>query len=231
MTFKCYAFWYYKFANEKEDRTKLRMALQHYKLDLLKKCFNSLCMYTTYRRKKKIQKFKLKQYAESQLVYRVYQTWMQKYEVRVREIVLEEDISEFKRKYLLIRIFKYWKTSMSSKKDLRVREIKMKKFYEKNLKKKCFNSLKSNYLQENEIKLDYIRAENFEKFWRKKDFFSKWLDKLEEKNDIKTMHLAYKGSKHYDAKLVRHFFKEWILFVKEQRELNVINLLKYNFKL
>jgi hypothetical protein len=190
-------------------------------------------MYTTYRRKKKVQKLKLNQYAESQLVFRVFHTWMQKYEIKKNEMDLEEDINEFKRKHLLLRVFNYWKKSNQSRKELRGLEIKIKKSYEKKLKKKCFNALRANYLQEHEIKLDYIRAENFEKLWRKKEVYSRWSDKLEEKNDVKTMHLAYKASKHYNTKSVKHFLKKWIIFINEQRELKVIaitiiNILNFN---
>lgn len=67
-------------------------------------------MYTLYRRKKKIQKQKLDEYAESQLVYRIFQTWYQKFETRVKLNELESDIVEFRDRFLVARVFNYWKS-------------------------------------------------------------------------------------------------------------------------
>ena len=53
---KVFLFWYYKFKNEKEDRRLERIAARNYKLNLFKKCFQSLKYYCMYRKRKKIQK-------------------------------------------------------------------------------------------------------------------------------------------------------------------------------
>ena len=110
-------------------------------------------LYTIYRRKKKIQKLKLKQYAESQLVYRVYHTWLNKFELKKNENNMEMEIVSFKNWYLIARVFKMWQTQNEYRKNLRLREIKMKKFYEKKLKQKYFDALRSNYFEEKQIKL------------------------------------------------------------------------------
>lgn len=64
-------------------------------------------MYTLYRRKKKIQKKKLDEYAESQLVYKIFQTWHQKYQLRLKVNLLEEEITCFSETYLKYRVLKF----------------------------------------------------------------------------------------------------------------------------
>lgn len=76
----------------------------------MKKCFHSIKIYRIYRRKKTIQKLKLKEYYESQLVYRIYHTWVNKYEMKKKTYQLEDVIENFKNRYLEARVFQYWKS-------------------------------------------------------------------------------------------------------------------------
>lgn len=64
-------------------------------------------MYTLYRRKKKIQKQKLADYAESQLVYKIFKMWQEKYQFRLRIMLLEQEINCFTETYLKYRVLKY----------------------------------------------------------------------------------------------------------------------------
>ncbi len=65
-----------------------------------------------YRKKKQIQKQKLKEYAESQLVYRVFRTWVDKFENHQKMSLVEEEIVNFRNKFLLARVLSYWKCGM-----------------------------------------------------------------------------------------------------------------------
>jgi hypothetical protein len=102
--------WYFKFNTEKEERRKVRLAQQHHKTKLLLNCFNSLKMFTIYRRKKKLQKQKLAEYAESQLVYRTFHTWVEKYQTKKHLEEIQAEILQIERRFLAKRAFNYWKT-------------------------------------------------------------------------------------------------------------------------
>jgi len=87
----------------------MRKAQKHHNMHLYKKYFNSIRIYVCYRRKKEIQKVKLKEYWESQLVFRTYQTWMLKFKKRKLEIAQERQIEQFKERYLMARTMQTWK--------------------------------------------------------------------------------------------------------------------------
>lgn len=53
---KVYTIWKFKYLNEINDRRKLKLANNHYKTNLIKKCLHSFIIYTKYRRKKELQK-------------------------------------------------------------------------------------------------------------------------------------------------------------------------------
>ena len=102
----------------------MRKAQQHYKRTLLKKCMHSIRMYAIYRRKKKIQKLKLNEYAESQLVYRVYHTWVERYNQKKKINELDEQVDQFQKHFLLARVLEYWKSGkLKSNKNLLKMEL------------------------------------------------------------------------------------------------------------
>lgn len=68
---------------------------------------HSLKIYTIYRRKKGIQKQKLREYADSQLVFRFYKLWMIKYEEKKEIKETELVIDQFKNRFLKLRAFEY----------------------------------------------------------------------------------------------------------------------------
>lgn len=68
-------------------------------------------MYQIMRRRKKIKYQKLDEYAESQLVYRVYHTWMSKYQSLVKLKEAETRVLELEKQFLKKRAFNYWKSS------------------------------------------------------------------------------------------------------------------------
>ena len=98
-----------KFLNESKERSAIRSATVHYKRALLNKCFRALNFYSVYRRKKKLKKQKIDEYAESQLVYRVYKTWFQKYEIVKENFAINETVDIFKERFLKYRAFHLWK--------------------------------------------------------------------------------------------------------------------------
>ena len=65
--------------------------------------------YFVYRRKKKIQKQKLNEYAESQLVYRIYHIWLGKYELKKKSNENDLQIEFFREKFRKARILDVWK--------------------------------------------------------------------------------------------------------------------------
>ena len=69
--------------------------------------------YFVYRRKKKIQKQKLSEYAESQLVYRIYHIWLGKYELKKQSSADELQIYLFREKFLKARILENWKQGIN----------------------------------------------------------------------------------------------------------------------
>jgi hypothetical protein len=73
---------------------------------------NSIKMYTMYRKKKEMQKKKLREYAESQLVYRVFRTWAEKFEYNQKLNLIDDEIVRFRNKYLSARVLSYWKCGM-----------------------------------------------------------------------------------------------------------------------
>jgi hypothetical protein len=98
---------------EKEERRKWRLAQVFSRRVLLKRCMDSIKMYTVYRKKKEMQKRKLNEYAESQLVYRVFRTWCEKFEYIQKANEIEDEIVLFRNKYLLARVLNYWKCGTS----------------------------------------------------------------------------------------------------------------------
>ncbi len=109
-TSKCFQVWYFKFKAQVEEKRNVRLADQHFTSGLVKKCWHSIRIYRLYRRKKAIQKLKLKEYYESQLVFRIYQTWLARYEARKRLYQLEDMVESFRQKHMQARVFEYWKT-------------------------------------------------------------------------------------------------------------------------
>ena len=219
---KVFSVWYYKFISEKEERRVERLADKHYKLTLYRKCLKSLIYYSKYRKRKQIQKEKLREYADSQLVYRVYQMWYEKLQQKQLVNDLEEQIGEFKIKHQLIRVFNYWKTSYKQRLQTKDKLKQMIKFYEKKLKLKAFNAIKDNYLKGLNERKDLMRAEKFYEFSQKRIVYNVWLDKLEDKNEIKIMHLIYKAKKHYETKLTNKALLYWKAYRVDQLELKVI---------
>ncbi len=222
---KVFLFWYFKFKNEKEDRRLERIAARNYKLNLFKKCFQSLKYYCMYRKRKKIQKLKLKEYAESQLVFKVYKTWQHKYEMKQKLNDLNEQISIFQIKNQMIRVFNLWKTSYSNRILLKDKMKRMNKYYEKKLKAKIFQALFHNYQIAFNERNDLLRAEKFSIYWQKKIYFSVWTDRLEDKNEIKMMHLVYKAKRHYEYKIFNKYLLNWKIFRLQQLKLKVITSL------
>jgi hypothetical protein len=103
------AFWAFKYENEKEERRNMRKAQKHHNMHLYKKYLNSIRIYVYYRRKKEIQKLKLKEYCESQLVFKTYQTWVAKFNKRKLEIEQESQIERFKQRFLMAHTMQTWK--------------------------------------------------------------------------------------------------------------------------
>ncbi|CAF0727562.1 unnamed protein product [Brachionus calyciflorus] len=217
---KCYSMWNYKFSHDKEDRRKIKLANQFYRQQQLRKVFTSIKMYTLYRRKKKIQKQKLDEYAESQLVYRIYQIWYEKYQNRVKINELEDEIVDFRQTYLKIRVLTFMREEYHYRLRLKHLELKAKKFYEKKLKLKAFMAIKENHLEIKNKIIEYQKAEKFDSLWSKKIAFNIWLDKLDDKNDIKQLHLDYKARKHYENYLLKTGLKTWKYFIKNKKKLN-----------
>ena len=106
---KIYSVWYYKFRTGKDDRNAHRLAEKHYRTAQLDRCFQALKYYVAYRKKKQVQKQKLNEYADSQLVYRVYHTWLAKYEERKRMIEIDSKIAEFRDRFTMVRILERWR--------------------------------------------------------------------------------------------------------------------------
>ena len=103
-----FSVWHHKFNNEKEDRRQERLAAQHYKKMLFDKCFRSMRFYAAYRHKKAVQKQKLAEYADSQLVYKIFQVWSQRFEARQRMHLLVAQTREFSERFLVARVFNFW---------------------------------------------------------------------------------------------------------------------------
>ena len=106
---KCYAVWQYKFRTGKDERHSERLALNHYKSNLLDKCLQSLRYYAIYRRKKKKQKQKLNEYAESQLVYKIYHMWLSKFEKKKQSVEVDRQVTQFRDRFTMARSLEYWK--------------------------------------------------------------------------------------------------------------------------
>jgi hypothetical protein len=215
----------------------MRQSIKHNRSTILRKCLKSLKDYAVYRRKKNLQKRKLADYAESQLVYRIYHMWIDKYNQRKKELAMEDQLNSFKNKYLIARTMHRWRSEYKFSVLLRIKQIKVKKFYEKNLKKRAFAALKNHHLEIQLIKQDYVKANHFFTNWQKKRFFIKWTTKLEDKNDMKQMHLFYKSKKHFEMNLMRKNLKLWCLshqqlLAEKEKEMKAIdfhnkNLLAY----
>jgi hypothetical protein len=189
---------------------------------MLKQCMNSLKIYTTYRRKKTLQKLKLKEYADAQLVYKIYQSWSEKFQLRQKINEIEYEINQFKNKFMLLRALNYWKLAYENRMKLKLKEAQVKRFYQKKLKRKVFEIIKENYAQEKRGKEILLRAENFDRYWLKKRFYDQWSEKMDEKNEIKSMHIVYKAKKHHETNVVKKCLRLWIEFTIELRKLNVV---------
>lgn len=216
---------YFKFKNEKEDRRLERQAERHYKLNLFRKCLQSLKYYSQYRKRKQIQKLKLKDYADAQLVYRVYQTWLAKLEFKQTLNQIGEQINAFQVKYQLTRVFHVWRRSCQNRLSLKEKEKQMKKYYEKKLKANVFGALFQNYQVALNERIDLFKAEKFYVFWQKKISFSHWTDRLEDKNEIKLMHLVYKARRHFQNKITRKCLLYWKVYRLQRLELNVSSVI------
>lgn len=75
-------------------------------------------MYLILRKRKKLQHQKLAEYAESQMVYRVFHTWLNKYESRKRSHEIEERIVLIETVFLKKRVFNFLRTG----KNLEIRK-------------------------------------------------------------------------------------------------------------
>ncbi len=207
--------WQYKFTTGKDERNSTRLAEKHHRSALLEKCLHSLRYYAVYRRKKRVQKQKLAEYAESQLAYRIYHVWLEKYEAKKRNLECAAQIAAFRDRFLAARFLEYWRNACTSRADLRAREGKMKKFYEKKLKRKAFELVKENWLSAEEERRRVRTAEQFARSWSKRRFFVLWLDKLEDRLDMKSIHLVFKARVHREQKVVKGAFNVWRQFCKE----------------
>jgi hypothetical protein len=122
--------WKTKYAAVVQLKRKLTMASKHYKENLLVKCFNSILVYRNYRKKKNLQKSsslghecsnqnqgenvfvipgKLDEYYDSQLIYRTYQTWMEKHRIRLEVNNFNKQIEHMQDRFVLARVFEEWK--------------------------------------------------------------------------------------------------------------------------
>lgn len=57
-----------------------------------------------------MQRLKLAEYAESQLVYRTFHTWLGKYHAQKRLNEMQAELDQIETKFLVRRVYKYWKS-------------------------------------------------------------------------------------------------------------------------
>ena len=214
---QCFAKWHFKLSSEQEERRKWRLARHHHDHTVLAKCLHALRIYRAYRRKKRVQKNKLKEYAESQLVYRVYQTWLAKWEARR---VMHDQLAQaeqFEQRYVALRCLDAWRAAYASRCESREREAQMSRVYERRLKRRAFDALRCHFLEAKSKRLDVHRAERFERDWTRRICLSRWQDKLEQRMEMKSMHLVYKARQFRAAWLKREALAAWLRFVVAQR--------------
>lgn len=186
-------------------------------------------MYVILRRRKKLQNQKLSEYAESQLVYRTFHTWLQKYHAHKRINELHAEVSQIETRFLTRRVFSLWQSTRESRVQLRLKEARMQRLYEKRLKQRAFAALVQNRNDHLEELLRLERAEKFDRTWTRRIYFDAWLQKLDEKRDTCQLHLVYQARKHYETKIVLICVNNWRSYVREQRDLKVTFVLKLHF--
>ena len=79
---------------------------------------------------------KINEYAESQLVYKVFHIWSRKYAMVKQMQELEVHVQEFKERYLKARVFQLWNGQLRLKISLDIKCLKMRRYHEKTLKRK-----------------------------------------------------------------------------------------------
>ncbi len=150
--------------------------------------------------------------------------WLDKFEMKKRDLEIAVKIKEFKERYLAARLIEYWRNAYKTRLDLKDRECRMKKFYQKKLKRKAFDLVKKNWMNAEEERKRVRMAEKFSRFWFKKRFFDMWIDKLEERNEMKSIHLVFKARVHHEQMIVKDAFNVWRQYYKSAVLQRVKNL-------